>query len=210
MRAAPSPKLASVTGAYTAASRAPNWFRTAAVATTTSDPSRSARDGDGTSSRAAGAPRACKTAHMAGSQVTMALALTWLATQAAARCRAPAAAASAGRPAPCPAGPAAPDSATAAAPATKITATSPATTTTHHRACTGHQRPSRRCAHNRTVVASTEPQDGSGALGFLAGPGVPARTGGGTSPGFPDGSGRLNAASRLPREGAAPGSPAEP
>jgi hypothetical protein len=140
----------------------------------------------------------------------MAAALTWLATQAAACCRAAAAAASAGRPAPCPPGPAAPDNTAVAAPATKITATSTATTTTRHRACLGHQRPSRRCAHNRTVVTSTEPHDGSGAPGLLAGPAVPARTSGGTGLGCLDGSGSPDAASRPPGEVAARDSPAEP
>jgi hypothetical protein len=144
---------------------------------------------------------------MAGSQATMASALTWLATQAAACCRAPGAAASAGRPAP---RPAIPDSATVAAPATKTTATSTATATTRHRACAGHQRPSRRCAHNRTVVANTEPHDGSGAPRPLAGGGVSARTGGATHPGCPDGSGCPDAAAPPPAEMAARESPADP
>jgi hypothetical protein len=94
-----------------------------------------------------------------------------------------------------------------AAPATKITAASAATIATRHRVCAGHQRPSRRCVHNRTVVTSTEPQDGSAALGLPIGPPVPVRTGG--SAGCVDGSGS-DAASQLPGEMADRDSPAEP
>src|ERR1700733_2121565 len=76
IRAGPEPKLAITTGAYTLASRAPNWLRRAGVATTRSDPSGSDAVGPSTSSLPAATPLACSAAHMAGSQATIALALT--------------------------------------------------------------------------------------------------------------------------------------
>ena len=76
IRAAPEPKLAMTTGAYTLASRAPNWLRRAGVATTRSDPSGSDADVPSASSLPAATPLACSAAHMAGSQATIALGLT--------------------------------------------------------------------------------------------------------------------------------------
>ena len=76
IRAAPEPKLAMTTGAYTLASRAPNWLRRAGVATTRSDPSGSDAEVPSTSSLPAATPLACSAAHMAGSQATIALGLT--------------------------------------------------------------------------------------------------------------------------------------
>src|SRR5580693_985180 len=58
--------------------------RTADVASTTSEPSGSGAPGPSTSRFAAGKPCRTRTAHMAGSQDTIAPALTWLATHAAA------------------------------------------------------------------------------------------------------------------------------
>src|ERR1700722_16281337 len=74
--AAPEPKLAMTTGAYTLARRAPNWLRRAGVATTRSDPSGSDADGPSASSLPAATPLACSAAHIAGSQATIALGLT--------------------------------------------------------------------------------------------------------------------------------------
>jgi hypothetical protein len=76
IRAAPEPKLAITTGAYTLASRAPNWLRRAGVATTRSDPSGSDADVPSISSLPAATPLACSAAHIAGSQATIALGLT--------------------------------------------------------------------------------------------------------------------------------------
>src|ERR1700679_4283823 len=76
IRAAPEPKLAITTGAYTLASRAPNWLRRAGVATTRSDPRGSDADVPSTSSLLAATPLACSAAHIAGSQATIALGLT--------------------------------------------------------------------------------------------------------------------------------------
>src|SRR5580692_12271746 len=76
IRAGPEPKLAMTTGAYTLASRAPNWLRRAGVATTRSDPSGSDAEVPSTSSLPAATPLACSAAHMAGSQATTALVLT--------------------------------------------------------------------------------------------------------------------------------------
>src|ERR1700678_899405 len=84
IRAAPEPKLAMTTGAYTLASRAPNWLLRAGVATTRSDPSGSPADVASTSSRPALTPLACSAAHMAGSQATIASGLTCVAIQSAA------------------------------------------------------------------------------------------------------------------------------
>src|SRR6266516_3886358 len=202
IREAPEPKAARVTGAYTPGRRAPNWLRTAGVATTRSDPSGSPRAGDSTSSRPAGTPCACRAAHMAGSQATMASAPAWRATQAAACCRAAAAAPSAEVPACWPAsppGPPARDNRTVAAPATKTTATSAATSSTRQRARAGHNRrirPSRRRVHSRRVVMSTVPQDGSRVRGTTAGVGSPDQSDGSGGQlweaggrGSPDGSG---------------------
>ena len=72
------------TGAYTLASRAPNWLRRAGVATTRSDPSGSPADVPSTSSLPAATPLACSAAHMAGSQATIALGLTCAAIHRAA------------------------------------------------------------------------------------------------------------------------------
>src|ERR1700722_6903192 len=82
--AAPEPKLAMATGAYTLASRAPTWLRRAGVATTRSDPSRALTDVPSTSSRPASTPLACSAAHMAGSQATIAFGLTCAAIHRAA------------------------------------------------------------------------------------------------------------------------------
>ena len=65
-----------ITGAYTLASREPNWLRRAGVATTRSDPSGSDADVPSTSSLPAATPLACSAAHIAGSQATIALGLT--------------------------------------------------------------------------------------------------------------------------------------
>src|SRR5271154_2980474 len=84
IRAAPEPKLAMTRGAYTPASRAPNWLRRAGVATTRSDPSGSDAEGPRTGSLPAATPLACSAAHIAGSQATIALGLTCPATHPAA------------------------------------------------------------------------------------------------------------------------------
>ena len=93
--ALPVPKLASTSGAYTPASRAPNSCRTAAVATSTSLPS--GPDVAGPQHRAAGqrTPACCSTAHICGSQATMASEATCWTSHAAAAVRAAAAALSA-------------------------------------------------------------------------------------------------------------------
>ena len=56
MLAAPVPNPASTTGAYTPASRRPNSLRTAAVATTTSEPRGSATAGPSISRSPGGTP----------------------------------------------------------------------------------------------------------------------------------------------------------
>ena len=80
----PVPKLAMTTGAYTLARRLPNWLRTAGVAITKSEPSGSADDGRSTRRFPGGIPCACKAAHIAGSQDTIASPLPCRATHAAA------------------------------------------------------------------------------------------------------------------------------
>src|ERR1022692_2862174 len=87
MRALPGPKAAATSGAYTPVRRLRNWFRTAAVATTTSEPSGSSDDGPSMRRFPAGRPCARKAAHMAGSHETTALRPSCRAIQVAACCR---------------------------------------------------------------------------------------------------------------------------
>src|ERR1700737_4177541 len=87
-RAAPVPKLARTSGAYTLARRPPKMPRTEAVASTTLEPSGSPDPGPTTSRFPGGPPCCASAAHMAGSQARMAPTLTWPATQAAAWSRA--------------------------------------------------------------------------------------------------------------------------
>ena len=91
--ALPVPKLASTAGAYTLASRAPNWLRTAAVDTIRSLPSGAELPAPRARSRAAGSPCACSAAHICGSQDTIAPVDTCAAIHRAAAVRAAAAAA---------------------------------------------------------------------------------------------------------------------
>ena len=84
IRAAPEPKLAITAGAYTLASRAPNWPRKAGVATTMSEPSGSAAAVPSTSSLAAATPLACSAAHIAGSHATIVPGPAWVAIHTAA------------------------------------------------------------------------------------------------------------------------------
>ena len=133
---------------------------------------------------AAGKPELCRSEHIAGSQATIAARFTCWVTQRAAACLTEAAADTA-------AAPGGEERATvglalldglavarcreviqivpAVTPAAATTSTSAATTVARHR------RP-RRCAHNRIVEASTEPQAGS-ALGDRAGGRAPAAPG---------------------------------
>src|ERR1700689_2391880 len=87
MRAEPEPKLARTSGAYTVVRRLPNRLRTAAVATTTAEPSGSVLPGPTTSRSPVGTPCWVSTEHIAGSQAIIAPPLTWLAAQAAAWAR---------------------------------------------------------------------------------------------------------------------------
>src|ERR1700728_1622750 len=169
IRAGPEPKLAMTTGAYTPASRAPNWLRRAGVATTRSDPSGSDADVASTSSLPAATPLACSAAHMAGSQATIALGLTCPAIHCAAVGRVIVAACSetelGGL-----AVLARLDAAGLAAGVRRATAVTAAETP-----ITAQQRKASRCqpvtlrpdtgcrlTHNRTVVAMTVGHDGSG------------------------------------------------
>src|SRR6516225_3456747 len=68
IRWAPAPKLAKTSGAYTVASRGPNWLRRAGVATITSTPSGSGADGCTTDSLLAETLAACSAWHISGSQ----------------------------------------------------------------------------------------------------------------------------------------------
>ena len=82
MRAVPEPKLAMSVGAYTELRRLPNCWRTAAVATMTSECSGVAVVGSSSSRWLTWC--ALSSRHMAGSQATTADRLTWPATHAAA------------------------------------------------------------------------------------------------------------------------------
>ncbi len=75
-RVAPVPKLASNSGAYTLTRRVPKVSRTAAVASTTSEPSGSLAPDLSISRFPAATPCWASTAHLAGSQARMAPALT--------------------------------------------------------------------------------------------------------------------------------------
>jgi hypothetical protein len=85
-RPPPEPKLATTSGAYTVASWAPNWPRTAGVAITSDEPRGSRVPASSVFSRAAGNPSCRSRPHTTGSQDTTAPGLTCRAVQAAA-CR---------------------------------------------------------------------------------------------------------------------------
>ena len=172
IRAAPEPKLAMTTGAYTLASRAPNWLRRAGVATTRSDPSGSLADVPSTSSRPAPTPLACSAAHMAGSQATIASGLTCAAIHRAAEVLVAVAACSEaeicepefawldGR---------ADDVVVvelpmaSAAMAAETASTAQATSASSRQPVTFRPATGCRCSHSRTVVAMTVGHEGSGA-----------------------------------------------
>src|SRR6516225_6087866 len=84
IRWAPEPKLARTSGAYTVASRGPNWLCRAGVATITSTPNGSGADGCTTDSLLAETPAACSAWHISGSQPMSTLGRICCAIQAAA------------------------------------------------------------------------------------------------------------------------------
>src|SRR6516165_2510199 len=190
MRAAPEPKAARLTGAYTLCRRGPNWLRSVAVSTRISEPSGSGWLGSRSSSRLAWTWAATRDPHMAGSQPMISSGLTCWATQEAACVRAAVTEASALPPLagtlaavrpsrPVPEEPAAGvllSRAAVMAPAPNTSAASRRAASTRHRVLL-----SRRPSHIRSVVASTVPQDGSPA-GRLAG-GAAACLVAGTAPG---------------------------
>src|ERR1700722_8768959 len=156
-------------GAYTLASRAPNWLRRAGVATTRSDPSGSDADVPSASSLPAPTPPACSAAHMAGSQATIALGLTWPAIHRAALARAAVAASSETEIGPLPeltrAGGAAGE---AVVPTTTAVTAAETASTAHPTSASRRQPVTLRAAtgcrptHSRIVVAMTVGHDGSG------------------------------------------------
>ncbi len=169
IRAVPEPKLAMTTGAYTLASRAPNWLRRAGVATTRSDPSGSDADVPSASNLPAPTPLPCSAAHMAGSQATIALGLTCPAIHCAALDLAAVAACSeteiGGLAELARAGAAAGEAVvptTTAATAAETASTAQPTRASRRQPVTLRPATGCRPTHSRTVVAMTVGHDGSG------------------------------------------------
>src|SRR5690242_5917232 len=204
MCAAPEPKAARLTGAYTLFRRVPNWLRSVLVSRRISEPSGSGWFGPSMSSRLAWICAAWRAAHISGSQPMTSSGLTCLATQVAAHFLAFVTAARASPPPPTLVLPwlvravllkgAYLVRMTVMAPAAKNSAAATSPATTRHLIFA-----MRRPSQSRNVVASTVPQDGS-AVGRLAG-GPAADRVAGTVPGRVAGSPPSRGAGMAPGPG---------